>query len=131
MRFTCCARDAHLLYTQFVTGQHFDANAVVLGRFSHIRDMAQPLRDESTNGGGFRLLLRAKVKQVMQAVEIETARNDETSVCAWLNIAMGLVLVVNLSENFFDQILQRRQARGIPILIDHRRKMSTVVLHLT
>src|SRR5271157_5741907 len=123
--------DAHLLHPQFVAGQHFNAHAVALHHFSGLGNAPQPFAQQAAHRGGFDLFLAMEgIEKIGDAVQIEIAGDDVSAAAVFLDIAVGLVLVADLSDDHLEQIFHGGQAGGIAVLVHHNHHVRILLLHL-
>src|SRR5271166_2152769 len=124
------AGDTYLVDTQFISGEHFQADAIAFHRLSDMRHMTQPLGHKTADGSRFRLFLRTECQKFVEAVDVHGSRYHVGSLRLFHDIALRFVLVVNFAENFFDHIFHGHQAGRVSVFIDHDGHVGAILLHL-
>src|ERR1017187_1048792 len=123
--------DADLADAQPVAHQHFQAYAVAVDTLAGLGHAAQPFADQAAHGGGFDIFLAVEGgHQVGDAVEIEASGDDETAGAVLGDVAIGLVLVADFSDDDFQQVFHGGQAGGVAVLVHHDHHVAVLLLHL-
>src|SRR5271165_4429478 len=95
---------AHLIHAQMIRRQHLDPDSLALRLFADDRHMAEPLRNQPAHRGRFGIVLRMKIQQLAQPPQVETAADDIAAVGIFAEIAIRLVLVVNLAHDLLHHV---------------------------
>ena len=98
--------------------------------FARLRDAAQPFGDQPADGGGFEIFLGVEFEQIGHARHVEIAGDDVAALAVFLHVGIGLVLVANLAQDHFHQVLHGGQAGGVAVLVHHDDHVGAVLLHL-
>src|SRR5579859_1647332 len=93
------------LHTPLVARQHVDMNAVALDRLAGLWHSPQPLARQAADRRRFDFLLRPVFQHIGQPREIEITRNNVSSLAVLGDIGVGFVLVADLAQDHFHQVL--------------------------
>src|SRR5215469_13079128 len=95
--------EAHLAYSQAVGSKDFDADAVAVDGLPGLGDAAEPFADKASDGGGLDVFFAMEgIDEVGHAVEIEIAGDDVAALAILDDVAGGLMLVTDFTDDDFE-----------------------------
>ena len=110
-------------------GQHLHPDAIALDHLADMRHVPQPFGHQTSDGGGLGFFRRPELQQIVQTVQIQAARHHETAVRLLQHVALRLMLVVNLAQDFFHHVFHGGEAGRVAVLVDHDGHVRAVLLH--
>src|SRR5687767_10417666 len=124
------AGDAHFADAPAFGVDHLDVQSVDIESFADGRYVPEVAQQVSTDGFEPFAFYR-HMQAFRNLVDVGGAAEDERPV-ALFNDGLGfdIVFIANFTKNFFDQILERDEASGTAILIDHNRALYALMLEL-
>src|ERR1022692_76912 len=118
----------HAIDAAFGGFQHFEAQSVLLEDFTRLGDVSGELAYQPGNGGRL-FFVGPHAQQLFQQVHIGVAVEDVRGLALLHDLSL-FVLVADLADDLFHQVLDGHQAGDSAVLVDDDGHANVVALHL-
>src|SRR4029453_3285171 len=123
--------EAHALDALALGGEHLHLEAAVEPALAGVRDLAEDRRHQAAHGVDLLVDAELGLERLLEPVDADApVRHDAAVRVHRQRIALDVVLVLVLPDQFLDDVLDADGSRRAAVLVDHDRERDVAPLHL-